>query len=153
MKNDLEILVATEADLDALMEIEEQSFNNPWQRQSMEEELHKDISRVKVCRSPNGETVAFINYWIVVDELHVLNVATRPEWRRKGIGLMLMEHAMDEGRRLGVAVVTLEVRRTNNAAQQLYLGMGFSQCGVRKKYYDDGEDALLYELSLPDESA
>ncbi len=148
MENGLKTTTAGESDLDALMEVEEQSFSNPWHRQSMEEELHKDISRVRLCKTTTGKVVAFINYWIVADELHVLNVATRPQWRRRGIGLMLMEHAMAEGRRLGVTAVTLEVRRSNNAAQQLYIGMGFEQVGVRKKYYDDGEDALLYELTL-----
>ncbi len=141
--------VATEDDLDAIMEVEERSFAHPWQRQSMVEELNNDVARLKVCREPDGRRiVAFINYWIVADELHVLNVATLPDWRRQGIALMLMEHAMDEGRELGVSIVTLEVRRKNAAAQQLYQGMGFRQVGVRRKYYDDGEDALLFELQL-----
>ena len=145
------IEAATEDDLDSIMEIEERSFSHPWQRQSMEGELENDVARLLVCRQPHqGRIVAFINYWIVADELHVLNVATRPSQRRRGIALMLMEQAMSEGRRRGVTVVSLEVRRTNEAAQQLYRDMGFSQVGVRRKYYDDGEDALLLERQLED---
>ena len=62
---------------------------------------------------------------------------------------MLMEHAINEGLQAGATAVTLEVRRTNTAAQQLYHNMGFKQVGVRRKYYDDGEDALLFELQIP----
>ena len=146
------IEAATEDDLDSIMEIEQQSFDNPWQRQSMVEELNKDIARLLVCREPCGRyIVAFINYWLVADEIHLLNVATRSNWRRRGIALMLIEHAINEGRPLGATVITLEVRRTNIAAQQLYQGMGFRQVGVRKEYYDDGEDALLFELVIAPE--
>ena len=140
---------AVDGDLDAIMGIERASFEHPWQRESMVAELHNEIARFLVCREPNrGRVVGFINYWLVADEVHLLNVATHPRWRRQGLARLMMDHCLDHGQRRDASVVTLEARRSNESAKQLYRGLGFRQVGVRKKYYDNQEDALLFELRI-----
>jgi ribosomal-protein-alanine N-acetyltransferase len=143
----LRIVRARRADLDAIMEIERLSFRAPWSRRVFEEELGRDFAYLKVVR--DGDRVAaFVNYWVVADEIHILNVATHPEWRRRGIARRMMEHVMRAARLRRSSLLTLEVRRANLAAQELYRSLGFEVVGVRPRYYENNEDALVMSLSL-----
>jgi len=91
--------------------------------------------------------------WHVADELHVLNVATAPLLRRRGIARALMEEALLYSSREHVRILLLEVRRSNRAAIKLYRGFGFTALGVRPAYYaDNDEDALEMILALDPES-
>ena len=84
------------------------------------------------------------------DEGQIANVAVLPEYRRKGIGKLLVQHALQEARKQGVRSLSLEVRR---AILRLWIyieSFGFEKVAVRKRYYENGEDALLMicEISL-----
>src|SRR3954467_11885981 len=80
-------------DIDAVMEIERLSFRAPWSRQVFLEELTREWARVDVVRDVATDSVsAFANYWLVADELHVLNIATHPECRRLGHATRLLAH-------------------------------------------------------------
>ena len=93
--------------------------------------------------------MAFLNYWWVVDEIHVLNLATLPEARRRGCARALMHEVMEFARGHLVRTMTLEGRATNCAATRLYESLGFESIGVRAHYYrDTGEDAHVMVLSL-----
>jgi ribosomal-protein-alanine N-acetyltransferase len=93
--------------------------------------------------------VAFGNYWLVADEVHLLNIATHPQARRAGHASRLLAHIVALGRRRGCRLVTLEVRRSNAAAQRLYRRFGFRPVGVRPNYYaEDQEDAIVMLLDL-----
>jgi ribosomal-protein-alanine N-acetyltransferase len=96
--------------------------------------------------------VAFIVAWHVADELHVLNIATRPDRRRRGIGRALMDTLLSYGQRCKVQHLLLEVRRSNRAAMTLYRGVGFFAMGVRARYYADDEDAVEMVLTLDPET-
>jgi ribosomal-protein-alanine N-acetyltransferase len=86
---------------------------------------------------------------MVVDEMHVMNVATHPRWRRLGVARTLMERALAEARGLGIVRAFLEVRASNAAAQGLYNSLGFEPVGVRRSYYEaGGEDALVMAKAL-----
>jgi ribosomal-protein-alanine N-acetyltransferase len=144
------------ADLDGIMEIERQSFRAPWSRQVFVEELDREWAHVDVlkAREPGaGPTVqAFVNYWLVRDEVHVLNVATHPAARRQGHAARLLEHVVGFANRQKCRYVTLEVRRSNQAAIRLYRKYGFRPVGIRPNYYlEDNEDAIvmLLELAAP----
>lgn len=138
---------ATAADLDAIDEIEQHSFPIPWPRATFEAELARDIARVIVARE--RRVVGFANYWIVADELHVLAIASHPDYRRRGIGGALLGHALDEGRALACERATLEVRRGNQPAIALYQRHGFRGVHVRARYYQDNqEDALVMLCEL-----
>jgi ribosomal-protein-alanine N-acetyltransferase len=140
----------TEADLDAVEEIERLSFPAPWTRQAFIEELDRPWARLDVLlRATTRRAVAFSNYWIVADELHILNVAVHPTERRRGHADRLLGHILEEARRTQVRVLSLEVRVSNQAAVALYRRLGFREVGVRPKYYaNNGEDALLMDLVL-----
>ena len=80
----------------------------------------------------------------MLDEFHINNLAVDPTWRRVGVARALLTHVLSEGVRLGAHRATLEVRRSNEAAQKLYANFGFSVAGVRRDYYTNPvEDALV----------
>jgi [ribosomal protein S18]-alanine N-acetyltransferase len=113
-------------------------------------ELERPWSRVWVVRSDRAlEPRAFLLAWLVVDELHVLSVATMPDFRRQGMATALLEHAIAFSREQKVRTIHLEVRRSNAAAISLYRGFGFSATAVRARYYADNfEDAVEMSLVL-----
>jgi ribosomal-protein-alanine N-acetyltransferase len=143
----------TPADLDRVVAIEKDGFAHPWSRELVERELAHAWSRIVLAveDGPDGQEriLGFVIYWVVHDEIHVLNVATAPEARRRGVGRALMDAAADEGRRRGATLVTLEVRRSNAAALALYRALGYRQVGVRPGYYaEEREDAIVMVLDL-----
>jgi ribosomal-protein-alanine N-acetyltransferase len=92
---------------------------------------------------------AFLLAWLVSDELHVLTVATLPDFRRRGLGRALLRHAIDFARARGARTVLLEVRRSNDAALELYAAFGFAIARIRPHYYaDNQEDAIEMTLTL-----
>jgi ribosomal-protein-alanine N-acetyltransferase len=140
------------ADLDEVMAINHQSFRHPWSADLMRRELFHDWSTIllAVDQGEPGEVVlGFIVFWVVHDEVHVLNVAVAEEHRRRGVARALMEEAALRGRARGARLVTLEVRRSNGAALALYRRLGYREVGVRPRYYaEEGEDAIVMELTL-----
>jgi len=117
-----------------------------------EEDLRAELalpwSRVWVAHEDGHGVVAFVVFWHVVDEVHLLNLATRAARRRQGIARVLMTAVVDYARQQGVGRVLLEVRRSNRAAVELYRALGFWAAGTRVRYYQDGEDAIEMSLSL-----
>ncbi len=140
------------ADLPRVVEIEKDGFQHPWSPQLLERELSHAWSTVLLAveDGPRGEVVVgFVVFWLVHDEVHVLNIATALEARRRGVGRALMEEATESGRRRGATLATLEVRRSNEAALELYRSLGYRQAGVRVNYYsDEGEDAIVMVKQL-----
>jgi ribosomal-protein-alanine N-acetyltransferase len=96
-----------------------------------------------------GESIAgFLGMWMMVDEAHIINIAVRATCRGRGVGELLLISGIDLAYSFNASVVTLEVRVSNKIAQNLYLKYGFSNVGVRKKYYtDNNEDALIMTTS------
>lgn len=139
---------ASAADVDRVMEIERDGFRHPWSRELIERELGHAWSQLLLAED-GGAVIGYIVFWLVHDEVHVLNVATALEARRRGVGRALMEAAEEEGRRRGARLSTLEVRRSNAPALALYLGMGYRQVGVRPNYYaEEREDAVVMVKAL-----
>lgn len=137
-------------DIDAVMEIERVSFRAPWSAQVFAEEMVRDWAHVDVVRdAAEGFLVAFGNYWLVADEIHLLNLATHPLARRAGHASRLLAHIIEFGRTHGCRIVTLEVRRSNAAALRLYRRFAFRPVGVRPNYYaEDQEDAIVMLLDV-----
>ena len=148
----LEITPMRIADLDAVTEIERLSFGNPWSRQVFIEELEREWAHLEVVRerTARGErVVAFCNYWLVRDEIHLLNIAASPTSRRAGHAARLLAHIIVTARRLRCRFITLEVRKSNLGAVKLYRSFGFRPVGIRRAYYvEDGEDAIVMLLDL-----
>lgn len=99
------------------------------------------LSRREVVGAP---VVGYGGFWLMAGEAHISTIAVRPGWRRRGIGELLLATMIKRAMELAADVITLEVRRSNLAAQALYKKYGFSVAGIRKGYYSDNrEDALL----------
>ena len=132
-------------DLDAVVALEAASFTNPWTREMLARELEQPTSaRVYVLRLPGVPVAGFCSCWVIGDELHVNTIAVEAARRGHGLGRALMLHVLADVARDGVRRATLEVRRSNLAAQRLYERLGFVVAGVRKRYYTHPEeDALI----------
>ena len=136
------------ADLDPVMAIERSSFPFPWSSRFFLEELRVECARSLVAEI-DGKIVGYVLFWLLPDEVDVHNIAVDGEFRRRGIGRVLLEQVLQAGRRRKSSQVTLEVRESNMPAQRLYESLGFRRTGIRKGYYaDNGEDALVMALPL-----
>ena len=137
--------LAGAADLDGVIEIEHASFNNPTTREWYEGELKRpEVCFIYVLRTREHPVAAFCAFWKVAEQIHINNLAVRPELRSQGLGTRLLHAVMAEAERLGSPSATLEVRRSNVAARKLYEKAGFVEAGVRPNYYTNPvEDALV----------
>jgi ribosomal-protein-alanine N-acetyltransferase len=137
--------LASPSDIDAVIAIEDASFTNPWTHAMYLSELERPgLSFCYLARTLTGAVVGFCSFWLVVDELHINNLAVLPGERRAGVATALLRHAIREGARLGALRATLEVRKSNEPARLLYERMGFSVGGVRRAYYTKPvEDAII----------
>ena len=100
-----------------------------------------------------ARVVAVIVLWRVLDEAHIATIAVHPDFRRRGIGRALLRTSMDAAYAEGARIYHLEVRAGNLAAQEMYADFGYEIVGRRPKYYqNNGEDALLLTLILPEET-
>lgn len=132
--------------------LEEDIFPTPWSLKSYRFEVeHNPASEPLVVEARDGRSgvsiAAYIVPWLLVDEVHIANIAVAPRFRRLGLARRLLQHVLRRAARAGACSASLEVRAGNGAAQALYRGMGFEVVGRRKRYYrDNGEDALLMRL-------
>lgn len=148
------------SDIDAVIEIEHRSFSTPWHRMAFVNGLHIPHTQTYIveCGSnpakilPGSLVVGYASFQQVADEIHLLKIAVRPEWRRRGIGRYLLDYCIDDAGREGFFSVILEVRRSNSEAIDLYRGFGFEVISIRPNYYtsDTGhkEDAMLMRKQL-----
>jgi ribosomal-protein-alanine N-acetyltransferase len=138
----------TLADIADVMAIERTAYAYPWSERFFRQEMQVECARSFLAEI-GGQIVGYILFWLLPDEVDIHNVAVHRDFRRRGLGRSLLERVVFEARDRGSARVTLEVRKSNLAAQKLYESTGFTVTGVRKGYYsDDGEDALLMTLEL-----
>jgi ribosomal-protein-alanine N-acetyltransferase len=134
-----------DADLEGVLEVEAESFTNPWTREMYVWELqNRSVCHVYVVRTPDCRVAGFCAFWLVFDEIHINNVAIRPRFRGQGLGTALMHHVLAEAQRLGARRATLEVRASNTDARRLYERLGFYVAATRRNYSTNPvEDALI----------
>jgi ribosomal-protein-alanine N-acetyltransferase len=148
-------------DIPQVLAIDQLSFPQPWTEQSYRFELQENgnahflvaypaVSLLGPAwlekllgRGPRRQVVGYAGLWVVADEGHINTLAVHPEWRRRNIGERLLQAMLAKAVALQAISATLEVRVSNLAAQRLYQKFGFVEVGRRKRYYRDGEDALL----------
>lgn len=136
-------------EIDLVVDVDRHAFRSAWPREVFEQELERPFAHVDLLRDEAGRVVAFINYWLVRDEVHVLHVATHIDARGRGYASRLMRHVVRFAERHGCGYVQLEVRRSNLEAIRLYRKHSFRAVGVRPRYYaDDHEDAIVMVLEL-----
>lgn len=138
----------SEADINTVLEIETASFPAPWSRISFKGELAEKTSRSLVLKKREKEkssrVIAYLCFRLLEDEMHIMNLAVDPAYRRRGVATFLLEYSLKSAKQYGAQKALLEVRASNHAALKLYRRMGFSEAGRRRGYYSEtGEDAIL----------
>ena len=134
------------SDLPEVMETDRRSLPKPWSEEIWREELSSPFGLYMVL-AEGGALSGHVGLKLIFDEVHVMTLAVRPERRRRGLGQALVEAALADPASAGARRVYLEVRPSNLAARALYSSLGFTETGVRPRYYGD-EDALLMTLDL-----
>jgi ribosomal-protein-alanine N-acetyltransferase len=138
----------TFGDIAEIMAIERTAYAYPWSERFFRQEMQVECARSFLAES-EGRIAGYILFWLLPGEIDIHNIAVHKEFRRRGLGRSLLENVIIEARKRGSTRITLEVRKSNVAAQALYESVGFTVSGIRKGYYsDDGEDALLMTLEL-----
>ena len=144
---------ATLGSVSEILKIEEACFSAPWTRKMLEAELsgnpfaHFLVARQEGADASSEVIVGYLCYWIVFEEIRLMNLAVIESMRHRGIAKSLVATALQTGIAQAAHRAVLEVRASNHAAQRLYQGFGFSQTAVRPKYYTNPEeDAVLMEL-------
>lgn len=133
----------------ALLAIENASFPSPWSLQAFREEARRPMSFLWGLIE-DGSLVGYACFWLLVREIHLMNIAVHPERRGRGLGSYLLSRIMEEGRTRRVETVWLEVRPSNRNAIRLYRKLGFKEIHRRPRYYTDThEDAIVMSLRLP----
>jgi ribosomal-protein-alanine N-acetyltransferase len=139
-----------------IWDIEKLSFPSPWSRYCFLSELSNPVSTTLVAGPPAPEpwqVWGYIIYWVAAGEMHILNLAVHPDLRCRGIARALLTEALRLARLQKAAGAWLEVRSSNRPAQALYESFGFTEVGLRPRYYaDTQEDALIMELIWEEES-
>ena len=135
--------LAKPEDIDEIVRLEERCFpTEPWSRQMFTEELENYMALFMVAEV-DGRIAGYLIAWIIVPiECQVGSIAVLPEYRRQGIARQLLGILLQTCRQTGTPDAYLEVRVSNTAAIELYSSLGFVQDGLRKAYYQDGEDAI-----------
>ncbi|MEK6805144.1 MAG: ribosomal protein S18-alanine N-acetyltransferase [Pseudomonadota bacterium] len=136
--------------LPQILEIERHAYEFPWS-----EGIFRDCLQVGystwVVSNATGDILAYAVMSMAAGEAHILNLCTRPDQQRHGLGGFLLQHLKRLARSARMEQLLLEVRPSNTAGIALYRNAGFHQVGLRKAYYparDGREDALLFNCDL-----
>lgn len=135
------IELMTLEDLDEVLQIENDSFPNPWKRQHFIHELkNNDLCELYVLKE-NDEIIAYGDIWYMFENCDLTNIAVKKQYRRKGYGSKMLRHLIKTACKRGCEFMHLEVDVTNNAAIKLYEANNFEIVRTRKGYYENGNDA------------
>jgi ribosomal-protein-alanine N-acetyltransferase len=144
---------ATADVLDEVLAIEQACFSAPWTRKMLEAELsgnqfaHFLIAKRPDLRSGSLAIVGYFCFWVVFEEVRLMNLAVLPPFRRQGVATKLVCTALRVGLERGASRAMLEVRASNQDAVTLYHRLGFRQTAMRARYYvNPDEDAVLMEM-------
>jgi ribosomal-protein-alanine N-acetyltransferase len=142
---EIDIMNAVAKDLDEILQIENRSFSSPWSKRLFLADLNDEYTHIYIAKDcKNGKICGYICFSLIVDELHILNLAVDEPYRRKGIAARLLLHCLDTAGKGGAKIAYLEVRESHKVAIGFYEKNGFKIIARRKKYYsDNGEDALI----------
>ena len=130
--------------LRSVLRIESQVYPRPWSLSLFLSELSLRHSRTYVVARVDGVVVGYAGLMYTGDDAHVTTIAVDPGWHRRKVASRLLLHLAREARSRNAVNLTLEVRLSNTAAQELYGRFGFGPAGIRKNYYvETNEDALV----------
>lgn len=131
-------------DIEGIYRIEKMCFSSPWSRESLLHEFEGNSLAKYLVAEKGDQVIGYIGVWLIGNEGNITNIAVDPAYQGLGVANKLMVKFIDTLGRLNITNITLEVRRSNHIAQSLYKKFGFTEAGVRKKYYNDNnEDAII----------
>lgn len=131
------------SDLEAIKEIEDESFINPFTKEDLLYEISQNPVSNFLVLEKDGLVVGFIDYWVTFDSATIDQIAVKKSERNQGFAKILLEKSINDLKELGeVSFFTLEVRASNEPAINLYKSFDFQKVTIKEKYYDDGEDAI-----------
>lgn len=136
---------AEKKDFEQVYEIEQSCFKDPYPRKHLEYEFYENPINMILVAEDNNKIVGFNNFLITFNSASIVQVAVIPSYRKQGIATKLlseMENSFPKDKDDVVEFVTLEVRKSNEAAISLYKKNGYEVIVDKKHYYADGEDAL-----------
>ena len=128
-------------DVDAIWEIEQSVFSSPWSRDQLAHELVANPTAGHWVLDDGGSIIGFIMSYIVQYEVQIINIAVRLSHQYRGYGKRILSEFLSQFNEK--IYLFLEVRESNLPAYQLYSHFGFEQIDIRRKYYHDGEDAIV----------
>ena len=131
----------TNEDLDKVLLIEAESFKLPWTKDHFHYELHDNPYAFLFVAVQDGELLGFIDYWIMFEQATINQIAVAQKYRRRGIGAIILDDALNRMKLAEATQVSLEVRVSNNIAGDFYRDHGFKTMLTKPHYYEDGEDA------------
>lgn len=134
-------------DLNKILPVLLTEFDDFWNYNIFKSELENENSKYVVAKN-NDEIVGFAGIWISIDEAHVTNIVTKKDLRKNGIGSTLLEELINLSKTLNLVSITLEVNENNLDAIKLYEKFGFEKLGIRKKYYNNTDNALIMTKKL-----
>ncbi len=141
-----EICQMTEDDTEQLAYIEKECFSNPWSKNAFMEEVSNPLARFYLLKDEK-KVIGYIGAHNISGEVYITNIAVLPDYRRHGYAKRLLMFLCYMSEKEDASFITLEVRRSNEAAISLYEKCGFEAVGERKSFYSDPkEDAIIYKL-------
>lgn len=136
-----------ESDLDAVVAIENSSYSNPWTHEHFRAEITAEFSWPSVAIA-DGAVIGYVCLMSLFEEAQILNIAVSQNQRGRGVAWLLLEHAFVQAFEKGAEFMALEVRASNSGALSLYEKFGFIRVGIRPRYYESVEDAILMEKPI-----
>ena len=151
MTREIDIVAMNADHLDQIAALERVCFPDPWSRRMLAEELENECASFLVAVDEEGNVAGYAGVHVILDEAYIANIAVRPDRQGMGYGEQVTRAMIQLAADSGMSWMTLEVRRSNVAAQSLYHKLGFIDVGYRKRYYENSEDALIMALEhLPE---
>lgn len=133
-------------DIEGVYEVSSLSLKETWTLNAIKKELNNNLATYIVCIE-DSKVIGFVGAWLIASEGQITNVAVHPNFRGKKIGKALMEKLICTLKDKDCNAITLEVRKSNIVAQNLYKSLGFKEEGIRKGFYEDNkEDAIIMWL-------
>ena len=130
-------------DIPEVLRVEALCFVTPWPRNAFQNELTENKLAHYFVGRVDDAIVAYGGLWVILEDAHITTVAVRPSHQRQRLGERILVHLLDEAIERGACWVTLEVRESNTAAQELYRKYGFTVVNTRRGYYSDNDENAL----------
>lgn len=114
----------------------------------LKEDIKNKNYNYLVAKNNDGKIIGYIGISYVIDSADIISIVVHKDYTKKGVATLLLQEIFAFAKENNIQKITLEVRSSNLPAQKLYEKHGFKQIAIRKKYYDNTEDALIYEKEL-----